>query len=268
MGKRSSYLIRLMPLLTGEIPDAGLEELLVSESNLPGPRANLELAWGFADCFEKIVLSEELFALLKKWVGIGADQAPTQHPREFLPFCAIQALGSAYFKAEASKKPEIVDMLKQCAGDSRWRIREAVSMGFQRMAEQDFDAAQRVFSVWIKSSSLVEKRAILAALAHSPLLTDPERVTFCLQITQEVLSEVQTLPKDQRKTEGFRILKQGLEYTISLFVERLPEVGFAYLKRWAEQDDPDIKRIVRSNLNKARLAKKYGSMVHSVLDNL
>lgn len=85
---------------------------------------------------------------------------------------------------------------------------------------------------------------------------------------KDVLRDVQNLTKQDRKTEGFRILKQGLEYTISLFVEHLPEQGFACLKKWAEQEDADIKRILRSNLNKARLVKRYSNVVHTLLNNL
>ncbi len=266
MGKRGNYINQLLPLLQKGSAFEDLEQMLVANSNLPGPRANLELAWAFADCFEKIQLTEELSHLLTAWANLAPEQAPSGHPLEFLPFCAIQALGAAYLRTTG--REHILVVLKKAAGDSRWRVREAVAMGFQRIAEMDFAIAQEVFSAWLSDATLMEKRAILAALAHGPLLKPPERAEFCLDITELVLRNLLRLPRQERKTEGFRILKQGLEYSISLFVESLPEQGFARLEKWVEEDDADLRHIIKSNLLKARLAKKHAAKVQGLLARL
>ncbi|MCL5961163.1 MAG: hypothetical protein M1358_17965 [Chloroflexi bacterium] len=138
-------------------------------------------------------------------------------------------------------------------------------MAFQRIAERDFAAVRDIFSDWIGEASLLEERAILAALAHPPILKSADNVRFSLEIAEKVLSNLLTLDKASRKRDDFRVLRQGLEYALSVFVAHLPAEGFAFLRRWAEQDDIDIKRIVRANLGRSRLTKKHGDEVRAVL---
>jgi hypothetical protein len=138
-------------------------------------------------------------------------------------------------------------------------------MGFQRIAERDFGAIRDLFSRWVESASPMGQRAILAALAHPPILDIAENARYCLQIADRILAEVASADRASRKSEGFRVLKQGLEYALSVFVEPLPEEGFPFLKRWAQRGDPDVAAIVRSNLQKARLAKKYPARVAEAL---
>jgi hypothetical protein len=68
-----------------------------------------------------------------------------------------------------------------------------------------------------------------------------------------------------RRTEGFRILRQGLEYALSEFVEHLPGPGFEFLTEWAAVEDPDVRRIVKANLGKARLRRAFSDRVLEVL---
>src|SRR5262249_51565601 len=84
-----------------------LESMFASGSNLPGPRANLALAAAFADCIAAEGVTEPQWALLTEWLAIAEDEAPTGYPREFLPFCATQALGAAYPTASRERRDEI-----------------------------------------------------------------------------------------------------------------------------------------------------------------
>ena len=63
------------------------------------------------------------------------------------------------------KKENIIKVLRAAANDSRWRVREAVAIGFQWIEEKDFGQAKLIFNKWIAYASLLEKRAIIAALA-------------------------------------------------------------------------------------------------------
>ncbi len=265
MGKREDLLGELQPLLADGAEPAGLEWFLVSHSNLPGPRGNLELASAFADALEAVGTGEARWELLLGWADLGARDAPTGDPREFLPFCALQALGALYSKAGEGARGRIVEILKTSAGDPRWRVREGVAMGFQRIGERDFPAIRSIFSDWMAGASLMDRRAMVAALAHPPMLKDPDDVRFCLSITGRILEELRTLDGATRKGEDFRVLRLGLEYAPSVFVERLPGEGFAFLKAWARVGDADVGRIVKSNLGKARLAKKYPGQVEEAL---
>ncbi|MFF2911387.1 hypothetical protein [Paenibacillus sp. NPDC057934] len=57
------------------------------------PRANLEIADTFANAFESSRVTSEAWNLILKWVNQTVADAPINTPCEFLPFCALQALG-------------------------------------------------------------------------------------------------------------------------------------------------------------------------------
>jgi hypothetical protein len=268
MGKKDDCIKIILPLLKDKTSIDELENTLISNSNLPGRRANLEMAFALADCFEKVDASESHWKMLLEWTRISPNDAPTNHPREFLPFCAILSLGSIYNNADKKRKEHIISIIGASASDRRWRIREAVAMGFQRVLEKNFIAIKEIFSEWIKKASLLEKRAILVTLAHPPVLDHKENVIFCFQIADEILQGLLKLNGIERKSEEFAILRKGLEFTISVYVACLPEEGFRFLKKWAQKDDADIKKILKSNLSKPRLIKKYGHMVKEVLAHL
>src|SRR3972149_8875961 len=107
-----------------------LVEYLVTHSNLPGPRGNLELAQAFAE--EAAVRmgpdQDKVWTLCLNLAGISPAHAPTNSPMEFLPFCGTVGLG-----AVAAASPQRVDRalteLRRLADDSRWRVREAGGMG-------------------------------------------------------------------------------------------------------------------------------------------
>jgi len=130
-------------------------------------------------------------------------------------------------------------------------------MAFQSIEERDFSLILPLFTERIKDASLLKMRAIIAALAHPPVLKHEPNTVFCLETSEIVLNKVVSLDVSRRKTEEFRVLKKGLEYALSVFVAYLPAQGFAFLAKWAKVNDADIKKILRSNLGKNRLAKKY-----------
>jgi len=91
---------------------------------------------------------------------------------------------------------------------------------------------------------------------------------FSLRITENILHKLITSDKIVRRREEFRILKKGLEYAISVFVAHLPIEGFSFLKKWAHADDANLKKILKINLKKSRLTKKYEVQVDEVLSLL
>lgn len=264
MKKKDLYTEKLLPLLKDETGGEKLEQILISGSNLPGKRANIELAYALADCWEREDIREDHWKMLFRWAGISGQAAPLNHPREFLPFCALLSLGSAYHKGVEKRREKIIHTLKYSASDGRWRIREAVAMGFQRIAKKDFLLVKKILSEWIKKASLTEKRAILATLAHPPLLGRKKTVSFCLRLADEILQDLPEIRRSERKEEEFNILKKGLEFTLSVYVSFSPEEGFAFLKKWAQRDDEDIRKIIKSNLSKARLSKHHEQRVREV----
>lgn len=259
---------KLALLLGGMDQSHEVEKLLVSRSNLPGPAGNLTLAAGFADLCAARGGDGHLWELLLSWTDLRPEDAPTGNPREFLPFCALHAMGALYPGVSSEEKNTILARLKRGASDPRWRVREAVAMGFQHIGEWDFEHLMTLFRKWMSAASLTERRCIVAALAHPPMITVPERATECLKIADDVFAGIAALDRDRRTTEDFRILKKGMEYCVSVYAARDPGAGFALMKRWLKSGDRDIIRIIRANLGKARLAKKHEGSVKKLLVTL
>lgn len=161
---------KILPLFDFPTKFKEIEDYLCANFNLPSPRGNLTLAFKFADCFEKETISKDLLDLLIRWVNISAEEAPTNNPGEYLPFCGILALGAYYCYADEETKDLIMNQFKIAMNDKRWRTREGVAMGFQKIAEKDFNPIKKYFSMWYYSSNHLEKRAFVATLAHPPIL--------------------------------------------------------------------------------------------------
>ena len=246
MGKREELIEELRPILHNK---EQLEHYLVSNSNLPGPRSNLELAFAFAELYEDM-------DTLLEWLDISAEQADVNHPRSFLAFCSAVCLGSVYVK---TKKPEIIPILQRLANDQRWRMREAVAFAFQSIGEHDFKVLQKIFSEWIKNSNNLEKRAILVALAHPPFL-NKDNVQFCFEMTENILKQLD-------RTADFEVLKKGLEFTISVFVAADPENGFNFIEKWIGKNKT-IDKILEKNLKKNRLISKNSGKVKELLNKI
>ncbi len=268
MVKRDEARAKLQTMLSTDAPEAELEQTLLATSGLPGPRANLEQAWAFADCFEAEGVPDRYWAMLNRWMAISADEAGGNHPRVYLPFCALQAMGASYAGASPQRSQQIVDTLWMMACDGRWRIREGVAQALQRIAEHDWIALVGILAERLPVTSRWEQRAILAALAHPPILKQPPRARYALEVTDNILREISELDPGARRTEPYRVLRQALEYAPSVFVAALPEGGFAFLRTWALSTNDEVRRVVRANLGKARLAKAFPSQtqqIHSLL---
>jgi hypothetical protein len=241
-----------------------LEAFLVAGSNLPGRRANLRLAAAFADCVAAEGATEAQWALLTLWLAIAEDEAPTDNPREFLPFCAVQALGAAFPAATGGRRDEIVARLREVAHDGRWRMREGAVLALQRIGEWDFGTLVGILESWLPDAHFLELRAIVASLAHPPLLRSAENARYCLGMTERVVSKVSTVETADRKSDAFAVLKRGLGFAPSLFVAALPGEGFAMLERWARCGDRDLAWIVGENLKKRRLSQPFAAEVARV----
>ncbi len=140
MGKREDFIRKLKPIVND--PEK-LERFLIAHSNLPGPRGNLELAFGLAEIYNDL-------DVLLRWTRITEEQADVNNPTSFLAFCSAVCLGKIYTK---NKEQKIITILKNLANDGRWRMREAVAFGFQYIGENDFNELKRIFSEWIRESN-------------------------------------------------------------------------------------------------------------------
>ena len=238
-----------------------LLELLEKNSGLPGPRANLELAYSFSRAVASMSLSEWQWDLVMGMASTSPSKAPVNTPREYLTVCGTMALGALF--ATGLPRPRrrmALAAIRKAASDPRWRTREAAAMALQLIGEGDLPALRQIVDQWLPGASLLEMRALMAGLAHPPLLSDGDFSLFCLATARSILSEVGRAGADARRSPEFRVLRQGLGYALSVFAEKRSVEGFALLREIASARDPDLDWIVKENLEKKRLGKFPGEL--------
>jgi hypothetical protein len=219
---------------------ADWEPYLLKESRLPGPRGNLELAQAVADEGE-----EEFFLHLARQ---DALRAPTGTPHEFLAFCGVLGLG----RLLAEGRLEYLSTLRMHANDPRWRVREAVAMALQRLGSVNMGILLREMEPWSTGSRL-EQRAAIAALCEPKLLASPEDGQRVLCLLDRVTSSI--VDAKDAASEQYRVLCKGLSYCWSVAVAAAPGMGKRLMETWLGHPEKSIRRIMRANLSKKRLAR-------------
>jgi hypothetical protein len=259
MNKRERHRRDLSALLDGFLETGDVDPLLgyiVSHSNLPGRRGNLELAFAFGDlvhdCAERG--PQPLWALCVQMAKTSAAEAPVNAPQELIPFCGALGLGAIGAVSPPLFHPALA-ALRRLANDPRWRMREAVCFGLQRLLALQTEVSLNTLEAWVAPGEWLEMRAAAAAVAEPALLEDRETALAALQLHKRIVPHV--LRAEDRRAEPFRVLRKGLGYTLSVVVRALPEEGFGLMAELIESDDPDILWIVKQNLSKKRLSRVF-----------
>jgi hypothetical protein len=237
----------------------------MENSHLPGPRGNLELAHSFAESISGMHIDEWQWDFLMEMAGTTAAAAPVNTPGEFLPFCALLAMGAMYGNGlPRPRRRAALAALIAASSDARWRVREGVAMGLQLIGERDLPALRTIVTDLLPTASYLEMRAIAAGLAHPPILGDAEFALFCVDTARTILAALSRAEPKARKTEAFKILRQGMGYSVSVFAAHSPVEGFTLMRKSAAVRDPDISWIIRENLKKKRLTGPYPEDVKKV----
>ena len=215
-------------------------EYLKANSNLPGPRGNLELLYKYAGQANEESISE----CLKE---ICPDT--TNSPEEFVGMCGI--VGYAVLNRDNPK--EAIGAIRKFASHQSWRIREAVAIGIQEMAEGRISEIQNLLSCWVEGNQF-EQRAVVAALCEPKLLPDDETAERTLEVLALIIHDFKVSGKLE---EGDRVLRKALGYGFSVAIVGAPEKGMklfeAFLK--VARDNKHIQWILKENLKKNRLVR-------------
>ena len=229
------------------------EPFLLRESNLPGPRANLELVWAVAhegECgrFERLLV----------W---DADRAPSGSREEFLAVCGTVGLGSLL--AAGERKP--LARLRRLASDPRWRVREGVAMALQLWGDADMETLLAAMADWSRGSPY-EQRAAAAGLCEPRLLRVKRHAQRVLRLLDAITASIRG--RSARGTDDFAALKKGLGYCWSVAVAALPAEGKRAMEKWLSSPDKNIRWIMRENLKKNRLARMDPAWVARAVEQL
>lgn len=232
-------------------------------SDLPSRRANIELANAFADLTDNYngIELENIWTLCQALIQLNSNKAPTNNPKEFLPFCGIWAIG-AIGANNQSFYQESLSILKEFANDQRWRVREAVAFGLQKLLKKHHSKVLKKLENWILQDNWLVMRAVAAGIAHPSVLTNKQVSSKALEIHHKIFLNI----NDSRDitSKNFKILKKGLNYTLSVVIQSSPKDGFAFFERYTSIENKQLQDIIKENLNKNRLIKNFPKEVKLV----
>lgn len=212
---------------------------LQQESSLPGPRANLELAWATAALGTR--------ARFEAWIA-GDLHGDGNNPQDYLVFCGLVGLGELLYQGDRS----VLGTLRRYASDPRWRAREGVAMALQRWGDRSLDELLPEMQIWA-AGSLYEQRAAVAALCEPRLLRESAAVAATLALLDQITAGLATA--QERRSPDFKALRKCLGYGWSVAVVADPEQGKALLEKWIASPEADVRWVMRENLKKNRLVR-------------
>jgi hypothetical protein len=206
------------------------EPYLRKHSGLPGARANLELVEA---------VGEEADADRLWRLSASSD--------EFLALCGTAGLGKVALMEPAT----VMTWLKELASDPRWRVREGVAIALQRIGRENMSHLVAEMQAWSGEGPFVQ-RAAAAGLCEPALLKTREHAVETLVILDQITSSLAA--SEDRKDEGFRVLRKALGYCWSVAAAAAPENALAYFEKWMQSRDRDVAWVMKSNLAKERMA--------------
>ncbi len=216
-----------------QVPAEELPGYLRTHSDLPGPRANLELADAFTVVADRATI-----------LGFADSDD------EYLRLCGTQAIGTLILGDRT-----LTGLLRARAQDSSRCVREATARALQLVGDMDRQHLRTIVTDWIKDNNPDVRRAALAAICEPRLLTDRSTKIAALNACADASRSIARLPTARRTEEPVRRLRQALGYCWSVAVAADPQLGLPAFNRLGATDDPDMSWIVAANRGKARLVR-------------
>jgi len=124
---------------------------------------------------------------------------------EYLAACGAIGLGELIARGARRQ----LDLLRHAANDHRWRVREEVAIGLQRLGDADMAALLHVARAWSAGSPL-EQRAEIAAVCEPRLLGERSDVEQVIGIVDAVTAALQQT--SDRRADEMKALRNGLGY--------------------------------------------------------
>lgn len=242
---------------------AGKPERLYRElalaSGLPGTRANLTVANAFAtECAARGKTADRL---LFELATLSPEIAPGATEHEFLPLCAILALG-ARAALEAKIRPRALATLHDAAEDVRFRVRDAVPPALARIGEKMGDALVHELAAW--TDGYFQAAAALLALADAkwlPAISDRDAV---LDRLDEAYRLARDAPRSAARYPGRKALVDALGVAPAAIAARFGVPMFDRLASWAATEAPELRAAIEATLRSNKLAGRYAPEIARV----
>jgi hypothetical protein len=122
-----------------------------------------------------------MWELASRLVSVSPDEAPVNNLKEFLPFCGAVMIGTVGSVHGAFCRRALA-LLKNLADDARWRTREGVAMGIQRLVAKRGQSALNKLDGWVAKNEWLAMRAVAAGVAEPALLRDEQAAKYALEL--------------------------------------------------------------------------------------
>jgi hypothetical protein len=226
-------------------------ENLLKNSGLPGPRGNLELLHAFA----KNATANEIEECFKFY-----NDELYNSPEEFVVMCGI--VGFCILNKNNLKKT--LKSIRQYASHNSWRIREAVAIGIQEIAETNMKEIVDILETWMNGNDL-EMRAVVAALCEPKLLKEKSIIIRIFEILKRITLKFERISGKLSDEEDS--LRKSLGYGWSVAIVSFPDEGKIAFEKTAKIENKHIKWIVKENLKKKRLSSMDENWVAKMLES-
>jgi hypothetical protein len=231
-------------------------DYLLQNSNLPGPRGNLELLYDFSRNADTEIVRKCL-----EYITTDTSNSP----EEFVGMCGI--LGYAQINKDRNKA--VLAFLRKYASHDSWRIREAVAMSIQEISVNNIGETLENIKPWIEGNFL-EQRAVVAGLCEPKLLNNEINNINILKILEKI---TQNISHDNKLSDQEVSLRKALGYGWSVVIVSTPKNGKKYFEKLFHLSGKHVSWVIKENLKKNRLikmdsewVKKCGSRLASVND--
>ena len=114
--------------------------------------------------------------------------------------------------------------------------------------------------------TLLERRAVVAALCEPGLLEDQHHASQIIEIIDGITASI--LDETDRKSKDFKVLRKSLAYGWSVLAVGQPSSGKPRMEKWIGSLDADIRWIMKQNLKKKRLTRLDADWVQAQLETL
>jgi hypothetical protein len=213
-------------------------QYLLQNSNLPGPRGNLELLYDFSRNADAEIVRKCL-----EYIKTDTSNSP----EEFVGMCGI--LG--YAQINKTRNKAVLAFLRNYASHNSWRIREAVAMGIQEISVDNIEKTLENIEPWIEGNFL-EQRAVVAGLCEPKLLNNENINIKILEILEKI---TRNISHDNKLSDQEVSLRKALGYGWSVVIVSTPENGKKYFEKLFRLPGKHVNWIIKENLKKNRLMK-------------
>jgi hypothetical protein len=230
-----------------------LYDLLMRGSGLPGTRVNMPLAEAFAAAtlgFEDARVDKFLDTLLRT----SADELSGGSPYEYLPVCAVIAIGIRAAH-RASMRKDAIPRLFDAADDLRFRVRDAVPIALATIGKHMGDELLPHLTAW--PSQFNQAAALLRTLSMPHFLDtlhDGEQVA---KYTDESFRLLWNAPRSAERYPGYKALHDVLLVAPPRIALRFGVPFFAVMQAWVRVKEPLLREVIDRIGNDEKLRARH-----------